>query len=190
MRRFLYGAALMGVFCLAPRPDATGATLDQLKGFSIEVNWIRNSVFGGVGHPISISQNGKIKIYVGLNGHIFEYNDLEQWDGQSSYSSVNTPDKATTTMRDSGHTAMHAWTMEGGNLQRINHLREGFAVVTIAVDPVNMTCTYQYADQPDPQTGRIVTLHPSTGLPYVVISRSPGPTTCTVKRGNIFASDQ
>jgi hypothetical protein len=190
MRRFLSCAALMAVFCLAPRPDAAGATLDQLKGFSIEVDWSRNSVFGGVSHPIPISQTGKIKIYVGLNGHIFEYNDLEQWDGQRSYSSINTPDRATATTENNGRVVQHAWTMEGGNLQMITPLQEGFAVASIAVDPINMTCTFGHADQPDPRTGRVVTIHPQSGLPFVVISRAPGPTTCSVKRGNIFASDQ
>ncbi len=186
MRRPLYCLAL-AVICLG-LPDAAGATTDQLRGLSIEVSWNRSSVFGGVPRPVS--QNGKIQLYVGLNGHIFEYNHLAQFDGQRSYSSVNTPDRATATTRNNGLVVMHAWTVEGGNLQLIAPLQEGFAVTSIAIDPVKMTCTYAYVDQPDPKTGRVVTLHPSTGAPYQVISRSPGDYTCSVKRGNIFASDQ
>jgi hypothetical protein len=85
---------------------------------------------------------------------------------------------------------MHGWTLEGGQLQLITPLPEGYAVTSIAVDPVRMTCTYEYADRPDPKTGRVVTAHPRTGAPYQVISRTPSSYTCSVKRGNIFASDQ
>jgi hypothetical protein len=85
---------------------------------------------------------------------------------------------------------MHAWTVEGRSLQLIQPLPEGFAVTSIAVDPVKMTCTYEYADRPDLKTGKVVTVHPRTGIPFPVISRTAGPYTCGVKRGNIFASDQ
>jgi hypothetical protein len=190
MRAPFYCAALLVTACLGLPPDAAGATLDQMKGLSIEVSWNRNSVFGGVSKPISLSQTGKVRIYVSLTGHIFEYSDLEQFDGQRSYSAVNTPDRATATTEHNGHVVQHAWTFEGGNLQMITPLKEGFAVISIAVDPGRMTCAFQYADQPDPRTGRVVTVHPYSGLPYVVVSRTPGPTTCSVARGNIFASDQ
>jgi hypothetical protein len=186
--RLLLCCGALAVICLGPRPDAIGATLDELKGLSIEVNWSRSSIFGNVPRPVS--QNGKIQVYVGLNGHIFEYNHLEQFDGQRSYSSVNTPDKAVSTTRSSGLVSMHGWTAEGGKLQLIAPLDEGFAVTSIVVDPVKMTCTYEYADRPDPKTGRVVTMHPTTGAPYQVMSRTPGSSTCSVRRGNIFASDQ
>lgn len=186
--RLLLCCAALGVIFLGPRPDAVGATLDQLKGLSVEVNWNRSSVFGGVASPVA--QSGKIQVYVSLSGRIFEYNQLSQRGGERSYSSVNTPDRATATMEHYGRAIMHAWTVEGGNLQLVQPLREGFAVSSIAVDPVNMTCAYRYADRPDPTTGKVVTVHPNTGAPYQVVSRSPSSYTCSVKRGNVFASDQ
>ncbi|HTW54482.1 MAG TPA: hypothetical protein VME45_21515, partial [Stellaceae bacterium] len=94
------------------------------------------------------------------------------------------------TTENNGRVVQHAWTMDGDNLQMITPLKEGFAVVSIAVDPAAMTCTFDYADRPDPKTGRVVTIHPQSGLPFVVVSRTPGPSSCSVKRGNIFASDQ
>jgi len=187
MRLLLYCGALI-VACLGLGLDAVGATLDELKGLSIEVNWDRSSIFGGVSRPVP--QNGKIQIYVGLNGHIFEYNHLQQFDGQRSYSSINTPDKAISSTMPSGLVVMHAWTVEGGKLQLVAPLKEGFSVTSIAVDPVKMTCAYEYADRPDPQTGRVVTIHPTTGAPFQVMSRTSGSYTCSVRRGNIFASDQ
>jgi hypothetical protein len=186
MRLPFYCGVLL-LICLGPTPDAVGTSLD-LKGLSIEITWNRSSVFAGVASPIA--QTGKIQVYVGLNGHIFEYNQLAQRDGERSYSTVNTPDKATTTTMNSGRVVMHGWTMEGGGLQQITPLPEGFAVTSITVDPVKMACTYEYADRPDPTTGKVVTVHPRTGAPYQVISRTPGSYTCSVKRGNIFASDQ
>lgn len=145
-------------------------------------------MFGGVSRPVP--QNGKIQLYVSTSGRIFEYNQLAQFDGQRSYSAVNTPDKATATTRSTGLVMVHAWTVEAGNLQLIAPLQEGFAVTSIAIDPAKMTCTYEYADRPDPRTGKVVTLHPTTGAPFEVISRSPGSYSCGVKRGNVFASDQ
>jgi hypothetical protein len=84
---------------------------------------------------------------------------------------------------------MGAWTVEGGNLTQIKRQIEGFIVLSIAVDPSRTTCTYAVATQPDPTTHRVVRqwLH---GWTTEVVSLTARSSTCTIKKGNIFAADQ
>lgn len=176
-------------FALAAISSSAGAvTLDELKGYSIEVNVTVNNVWKqsqGRDDPIANDVHSVRKIYVSLAGRIFDYAD--RWGGATSehQGSVVAPNAATSTSRQQ----MIAWTVEDGKLIGIMHEIEGFLVLTITVDLSHMTCGFTAGPRPDPTTGRVV-IFKLNGYKSELASMTLRSADCAIRRGNVFSTDQ
>jgi len=167
---------------------AFAVTLDDLKGYSIEVNATRAEVFQPDNEKHNRSQvqiNINHRLYFGVNGNIFDYSKASAGMYADQGSHVMSLDKATSVTRG----RMKAWTIDGGRLTLLIHVMEGFVIHTISVDPSKSACVFAETTQPDPATGRLV-VEKMNGHISQVISFSLAASTCTIKRGNIFAADQ
>jgi hypothetical protein len=170
---------------------AAGVALgDDLKGYSIEATYSTQTVPGAViaGTLPRLGLSSVLhhdRIYVSILGNVFDYSDLSSGAFALHGGTETEPDKAKTIARQ----RMQAWTVEPGRLLRIQKVLEGVAVATFAVDPSKSMCTVAYQLQPDPQTGRTV-MQLLNGVTAEVRAVNLTPATCTVRKGNIFASDQ
>lgn len=188
MRSTFYFGAIAGL-ALWPSSNSEATSLDDLKGYSIEitatVNLVNTPATCSKPVPCSASATTRQQIYIGKSGHIFVYTNIDAGDATEHTQGVNSPDAA----KDLTRGQMGAWTVEGGNLTHIRRQIEGFFVSTIAVDPGRTTCTFAVAIQPDPTTHRLVRqwVH---GWITEVVSLTVRSSTCTIKPGNIFATDQ
>lgn len=182
------GPIAASVFLLVTAAEV--ALGDDLKGYSIDATYTTQTVPGAVivgelpRHGLSPVLHHD-RIYVSVLGNVFNYSDQSSGEHAEHGAKETQLDKARTVSRD----RMQAWTVESGRLLRIMHLIEGTAVETFAVDPGKSMCTVSFQTYPDPKTGRVVTqfLMGATGEVRAV---NVSPATCTVRKGNIFASDQ
>lgn len=179
-RRAASAALAIAFFGLSAAP----AQADDLRGYSIEVSTVEMNVFR-TDDPRSIDLNRIERLYVGQAGNVFEYSDQSAGGFAQHGANVTGLDSAKTMQRD----RMRAWTMQGNRLQAIVKPTEGFVVRTIDVDPGRTSCTYQIAMQPDPSTGRVV-VQRLNGHVAELTALTVKSFTCTVKKGNIFATDQ
>jgi hypothetical protein len=170
---------------------SAGAALgDDLKGYSIEATYTLEPVAGTViagdmpRHGIRSSLHHD-RIYVSLLGNVFSYSYASTGAFASHGAEESQLDKAKALSRD----RMLAWTVEPGRLLRIDKVVEGFLATTFIVDPSKTTCSLTYQLQPDPKTGRTV-VQTLSGVVVELKSLSVSSPTCTVRKGNIFASDQ
>lgn len=170
---------------------AYGLTLDDLKGYSIEVTATTtlvnsDSTCGRSLHiPCSAEATVNSQIYIGQRGNIFVYTNIDAGDATEHTKGVNLPDRASDLTRGQ----MGAWTVEGGNLTHIRRQIEGYFISTIAVDPSRTACAFTTTMQPDPTTHRLVRqwVH---GWITEVVSMNARTAKCTIQKGNIFATDQ
>ena len=79
--------------------------------------------------------------------------------------------------------------VEPGRLVRVEKVVEGIMATTFVVDPSDTTCTLTYQLQPDPKTGRTVA-QALSGVVVELRSISVSAPSCTIRKGNVFASDQ
>jgi hypothetical protein len=177
--------AIIGVFLgWAPRGDAE--SLDDIKSLSVTVSWTQAETgYNEFGVRFRLPRDRSIKLYISSKGNIFEYPAASNnWRYGPTVSAV---DKATDLI--SGHWGqgqMMVWAMMDGHLKKIAKAIQGFSVLTVAIDPARLSCTFDAQIKPDPQTGMYATdlTGPVIQLEALeVISYS-----CTVKKGNIFAS--
>jgi hypothetical protein len=168
---------------------AHAITLDDIKGYSIEVTGTVSAVFRS--DDPSTPRSGKMqfdrRVYISQKGKFFNYgrNSAGMISEQNQF--VSEIDGATSVSRQ----RMGAWTIEGGNLTRITHHIEGFIVSTISIDPGKSTCTATVTMQPDPVTHRFVRqMLSGPGRVVEMISMTTDSSTCTIRKGNIFANDQ
>jgi len=160
------------------------ASADDLRGYSIELSTVELNVFR-TDDPRSIELKRSDRIYVGQAGNVFNYNDQSAGPFAQHGSNVAALDSAKTVQRE----RMRAWTMQGNRLQEIVKPTEGFVVRTIDVDASRSSCSYNIAMQPDPSTGRVM-VQRLNGHVAELAALTVESLTCTVKKGNIFATDQ
>jgi hypothetical protein len=156
-------------FIFALCSHALAVTMDDLKGYSIEVNATRAQVFrpdNEPHNPASSTISINHRLYFGLSGNIFDYSKV----GAGMYSGQGSQ-------------------VDAGRLTLLIKVTEGFIVQTIAVDPTKSTCTFSETAQRDPATGRLM-VQKLNGLTNEVVSFSTVSSSCTIKKGNIFATDQ
>ena len=75
---------------------------------------------------------------------------------------------------------------------RVVKQHEGFLLETIEIDTSKSSCNVSWQVHPDPKTSRVV-LQFFTGAMRGIRGyniNNATPVTCTVRKGNIFASDQ
>ena len=175
-------------FCLLA--SAGTASGDDLKGYSIDATYTTHSVAGAVisGELPKHGLNAVLhhdRIYISLLGNVFVYSDSSSGNFAAHGGNKTQLGKAREVSRD----RIQAWTIESGRLLRINHEIEGVLVETFAIDPSRSTCTVSFVANPDPKTGRMVA-QTLSGITVEIKSYDVGATTCAVRKGNIFASDQ
>jgi hypothetical protein len=177
--------AIIAVFLgWAPRGDAE--SLDDIKGLSVVVSWRQEETgYNEFGARFRLPKDRSITLYISSKGNVFEYPaESNRWRyGPTVY----TVDKATTW--SSGHWGqgqMMVWAMMDGHLAQIAKGVQGFGVLTVAIDPARLSCTFDAQVKPDPQTGMYATdlTGPVIQLEAVKVTSY----SCSVKRGNIFAS--
>ena len=173
--------------CLAASSYAHAITLDELKGYSIQVTGTVTGVFRSDDPrvPHSGKMNFDHRVYIGQSGNFFTYGHNSEGMFAEQNQLVSQLDKAASATRQ----RMGAWTIEGGNLTRITQHIEGFIISTIVIDPGKTTCTAMATMQPDPVTHRFMRQW-LQGRVTEMVSMTLDSTTCTIKKGNIFANDQ
>ena len=179
----------VGCLCLVSSSYAQAITLDDIKGYSIEVTGTVAAVFRSddPNTPRSGKMNFDHRVYISQTGNFFSYGRNSVGVASEQNQFVSEIDRATSVSRQ----RMGAWTIEGGNLTRITHHIEGFIVSTISIDPSKSTCAATVTMQPDPVTHRFVRQMLSRpGRVVEMISMTLDSSTCSIKRGNIFANDQ
>ena len=181
-------AAVAGVLGIVLCGQAGAVTIDELRGYSIEFHNTHNDVWknsGDRGNPAANDVHGGRQIYVSLAGRIFDYGELSAGAFSQHRNTVVAPEAAAPANRG----RMIAWTIEGGNLVGVSHEVEGFVVRTVTIDLARMTCAVTIAAKPDPTTGRVV-MNKLNGYQDELVSMTTRSSDCTIKRGNIFATDQ
>src|SRR6185312_9106035 len=106
-------------------------TLSDLEGYSIEVNATRAEVFQSDSEARNTSYaeiNISHRLYIGMNGSIFDYSKIHSDEYAKQGSHVMSLDKAASVSRG----RMKAWTIDGGNLILLVHVKEGFVIHTIS----------------------------------------------------------
>lgn len=175
------------VFLLATAGAARG---DDLTGYSVDATYTTQTQTGAVllgelprHGPGSVSHHDRI--YVSLRGNVFDYSDVSGGFFASHGGNETHLDRAKPISRQ----REQAWTIESGRLLRVQKGIEGILVATFTIDPGKSTCIVSWGVQPDPKTGRTVfqLLNGATAEIKGYIVSNP---TCTVRHGNIFASDQ
>jgi hypothetical protein len=170
--------------------DAHVALGDDLKGYSIDATYNLQTVPGAViagelpRHGIFPVQHHE-RMYVSVRGNVFDYSDLSSGRFASHGGTETQLDKAKSISRE----RMQAWTVEPGRLLRVQKGVEGIIVATFTVDPSKSMCTVSYELHPDPKTGRTV-MELLDGATAEIRAFNVSSATCTVRKGNIFASDQ
>lgn len=170
---------------------ATGAAFgDDLKGYSFDATYTTQTVPGAVivGELPRLGLSSVLhhdRIYVSMLGKVFDYSDLSSGTYASHGGHATELDKAKTISRQ----RMQAWSVEPGRLLRIQKGVEGIVVETFTVDAGKSLCTVSFQLQPDPKTGRTV-MQLLNGATAEIRALNLTPATCTVRKGNIFASDQ
>jgi len=185
-----YAMALVGIVFVALAPSANGAGADDLKGYSIDVT---ATIAFAYNDPQASKRYGAAgtftthkQIYVSLAGNVFSYGNTDYGVGGVDHTSnVAAPDK----VMEGARGRLGVWTMESNRLTWISKENEGFDVITITVDPSRSACTVTGALQPDPATGRVMVMR-RWGYVAQLVSMTVSTYTCTVKQGNIFASDK
>jgi hypothetical protein len=170
---------------------AAGVALgDDLKGYSIDATYTTHSIPGAVivgempKHGLNAVQHHD-RIYISVLGNVFSYSDDSNGNFAAHGGTETQLDRAKTVSRE----RMQAWTVEAGRLLRVQHEVEGVLVATYAIDPSRTTCTVSYDVNPDPKTGRMA-MQVLNGMTVEIKAVSVTPATCTVRKGNIFATDQ
>ncbi|HWB47869.1 MAG TPA: hypothetical protein VG651_02070 [Stellaceae bacterium] len=177
--RVVLAAVALALASIAP---AGAMTLDDLKGYSIELDsvyhleWRNSRSFNAQFHR---------KLYIGQSGRIFDYADVTTRGYARQERGVVAPGGA----MDIGPDRMLAWTFEQGHLLGISHENQGFVVRQLTVDPSRTACSVAVILHPDPATGKVMLTKRNNTVDELVaiplISQ-----TCTVTKGNIFATDQ
>jgi hypothetical protein len=189
-------AALGGaVLFIAGSVPAICETWDQLKGLSISFSYKEHAVRKIVGSSNDYRHDRweqLQKLYIGSTGRIFQYSQHSLGKiGPST--TVWQLDKVQPTGNDRicHDGSMVTWTFSNGHLSMIYKEPEGFKTFTVAVDPVAMTCSVAIVYQVDAVSGRLVQGdYGATCTRFEELSHDVDSTTCSVKRGNIFADDQ
>lgn len=163
---------------------------DDLKGYSIEATYsaqtVPGAVIAGELPRLGLSPvRHHDRIYVSMLGNVFDYSDLSTGYFASHGGNETELDKAKINARQ----RMQAWTFEPGRLLRIQKGIEGVAAATYAIDPGMTACAISYQLQPDPKTGRTV-MQLLNGATAEIRAVNVSSVTCTVRKGNIFATDQ
>lgn len=164
-----------------------GLTLDDIKGYSIEVKATRTEIYRS---DPSATYDIHERIYIGVDGDVFTDLSISNASGRVVYNPLLVAHlgKANFFKTDPRVTA---WDFEGGHLTAIVREVEGFFVRTFTVDSSRTSCTYALSIQLDPTTGRyIVPRFQPGGKTIEIVSYTIGAYTCIVKQGNIFANSQ
>ena len=153
----------------------------RFRGFSFDVKWSTVTTFRRDGVTRTTrTENRGLQIYIGLNGHVFEYGGFRDFWGQS----VAGLGKARPTRGDE----MVATTIINNQLTRIVKLTRGFMIQTIDVSSALDNCTFSEIYKPDAE-GKVVGFDPYTRTPFELVSRTFESNTCSVREGNIFSTD-
>jgi hypothetical protein len=172
--------------CLLVAANAQAITLDELKGYSIQVTGTATGAFRSNDPriPRSGEMNFDHRVYISQSGNFFTYGHNSAGAASEQGQFVSQMDQATSISRQ----RMGVWTIQNGNLTRITHQIEGFIVSTIMIDPAKTRCTATAMMQPDPVTHRVVRqwLH---GMVTEMVSMTAS-NACTIRKGNIFAGDR
>jgi hypothetical protein len=189
VRQLLFGLTVFAMFI--PEATSESATLENLKGLSIEIRFTFHVVYrtsdGSLRGPVR--QDGISRIFFSSKGNIFEADELSPNPLVTRKWQKITPfDRAAGARPDID--SLQAWTINNGNLTKITQIAQGFMIVTIAVDPIGMSCTYENRLEPDANTGKTFVYSLVDNRPSEIDSRSVASYTCRVVKGNIFASDE
>ena len=134
----LKSGMIICLLVLALSSPALAMTLDDLKGYSIEVNATRAETFQPDNAKYNKSEvkiNINHRLYFGMSGDIFDYSKVSSGIYADQGSHVSTLDKATTVTRG----RMKAWTIDGGHLTLLIHEVEGFVIHSISIYPGKST---------------------------------------------------
>ncbi|HTW53328.1 MAG TPA: hypothetical protein VME45_15665 [Stellaceae bacterium] len=187
---FKYTTAIAGVIFGALASCVAAVAADDLKGYSIDVTariaFAYNDPQASKQYAAAGTLTTHKQIYVSLAGNVFSYGNTDYGVGGVDHTSnVAAPDKVMEGVRGK----LGVWTMERNRLTWIAKDNEGFQVYTIAVDPSRTACTFAVALQPDPVTGRVMHIR-RWGYAAQLASMTVSTYSCTVRQGNIFASDK
>jgi len=166
------------------------ARADDLRGYSIDATYTTQTLAGAV-IVGDMPRLGLVpvqhhdRIYISVLGNVFFYSDSFGGTATSHGTGETQLDKA----RPLSHGRMRAWTIEQNRLVKIEHVIEGNLVGTFTIDPGRSTCTVSYYPDPDPKTGRTV-MQLLGGQTMEIKAYDVRSSTCTVRKGNIFAADQ
>ena len=187
-RRALLG--LTAGFLLAWAAPGYGETLEQIEGLSVKVD-SRVQFMALIGQSWRpATGEGSTHLYISTKGNVFQYSrkaSMHSPTGEELHAGGGRRTTAIDKAAETKSGQLVAWTMTNGHLTGITKLIHGYAVTTIAIDPVQLTCTFDRQHQPDPQTGTIVTN--TTGQPVQIEAYKVMSYSCDVKKGNVFASD-
>ena len=192
MRRLYFPVAgsyfLAMILCVVVSrvPPASAESLEDIKGLSVTASWTQAETgYNEFGVRFRLPRDRSIRLYVSTKGNVFEYPaESNNWRYGPTVSAV---DKATDL--SSGHWGqgqMTVWAMMDGHLKKIAKAIQGFSVLTVAIDPARLSCTFDAQINPDPQTGRFAS--DLTGPVIQLEALQVISSSCAVKRGNIFAS--
>jgi hypothetical protein len=174
--------------CVSP---SHAESLQDIEGLSVKIDYkvqaTRVTPTGQLGY---MNADVAINFYISSKANIFLYpsgasiqsdtgNEVKAQGGPT----VIAIDKA----GEQKYGQMNAWTMINGHLTNIIKFVEGYAVTTIAIDPARLICTFDRQYYSDPKTGRVISN--LTGPPVQIQSYKVTSYTCTVKKGNVFASN-
>jgi hypothetical protein len=115
-RVWLLAASIM--FAAVCGTPATGETLEDLKGFSIEVSWTQHGSFN---HPPDLKwyvqiQKDKLRVYVSDKGNIFDYEQFTpEYSPQFTWYRVTPLDRTT----DVGFGLLRTWTIIDGEVHPV-----------------------------------------------------------------------
>jgi hypothetical protein len=191
----LISALGAAVLFMAFGPPAVCETLDELKGLSISFSYKEHAVRKVVGSTNDFRHDRweqLLKLYIGSTGRIFQYSQHSLGKiGPSTTVWYLDKVKPTGNDRICHDGSMITWTVSNGHLSMIYKEPEGFKIFTIAVDTAAMTCSVAIVYQADAVSGRLVQGdYGATCLRFEELSHDVDSTSCSVKRGNIFADDQ
>jgi hypothetical protein len=127
-----------------------------------------------------------MKIYISTNDNIFAYQKLTGFE----HYTIAQPDKAKERALYPGSGLLAVWSMIDGHLSQISQYTGGFYVVTISIDATTLRCSLNGRLEPTPDSKGIWRYDVKDNQPIEIKEMGMGSATCTVKRGNVFATGQ
>jgi hypothetical protein len=188
VRQPLYLACLLAL-CLSPDVSADGETIDDLEGLSIEAETTAHLVFrippNSTYH--TTQRRNEFNFYISFNGKIFEYHKHQEGAVQLNVVAL---DRATELPDFPGRKLLYTWSMIDGHLSRIRQYIGGVGIVTYTIDPAKLSCTVAGHLETTPNSDNVRDYDITNSFLIEIRERKIDAYRCSVRRGNIFATDR